>query len=373
MLNRVYVNNYKSLTNFECNLAPKQLIIGANGVGKTTLFEVLALLRDFCIRGDSPEGRLVGTTRTRWQDVPEQAFELDVSGNNGSYKLRLLIDSWGTPEKPRVVREEVIFSGQPIFRFEKGEVHLFNDQHEEKVKYPFDWHRSALATIAERRDNRKLWWFKNWLGGLLYVSPDPRAMKGVASQESPYPDQYLSNFADWYRHLRQEADDHAYLQSLSEVIDGFTSMRLQEAGERRREIKIRIASHTMKNGTKSEGEYLLGELSDGQRLLVGLYALLHFAIKAGGTICFDEPDNFIALREIQAWLSKALDRAEEADPESQILIASHHPELLNRMAYTAGIIFERPENLHTRCRRFDDSSETGLTAAELVARGWEHE
>lgn len=374
MLTRMYVDNYKCFVNFECNFASKQLILGANGTGKTTILDVLATLRDFCIRGEAIADRFGGRSRTRWQNpaVPEQTFELDVTGNNGIYTLRLVVDSWGVPERPRVITESVSYSGKPIFRFERGEVFLYNDQHEEKVKYPFDWHRSALATIAERRDNRKLCWFKNWLGELLYVSPDPRKISGVASRELKYPDQYLENFADWFRHLRQETDDHAYIKDLTEVIEGFSAMRLEDAGEHRREIKIRLAPFGGDRNGKPITEYLLSELSDGQRVLIALYAILHFSVKPGATLCFDEPDNFIALGEIQAWLTKILERAEDVEPECQVLIVSHHPELLNRMAFQNGLLLDRPDGRHARCRRFGDTLQTGLTAAELMARGWDN-
>ena len=346
--------------------------------GKSTLFDVLSLLRDFCIRGEQadrppPAPRFGGPSRTRWQNVPEQTFELDVSGNGGTYNFRLVMDSWGSPERPRVVKEEVKFDGLPIFRFEKGEVHLFNDRAEDKVHYPFDWHRSALATITERKDNTKLSWFKRWMGGLLYVQPDPWAMLGIAAQESERPDQHLANFADWYRHLRQETEDHEYIQDLCEVMEGFVSMRLEVAGEGRREIKVRMAGSENGKGAKRETEYLLSELSEGQRVLIGLYAVLHFALKPGATLCFDEPDNFIALREVQPWLTKVLDRTEDDESVSQVLIVSHHPELLNRMAFKDGLLFDRPGGRHTRVRRFDDPAQTGLTAAELIARGWERE
>jgi predicted ATPase len=371
MLVRLYADNFRCMVNFECHFSSQQLILGPNGAGKSTLFEVLVLLRDFCIRGELPS--LVDRTRTRWQDVPEQTFELDVSGNGGIYKFRLIIDSWGNPTRPRIVKEEVTFSGKPIFRFEKGEVHLFNDRHDDKVQYPFDWHRSALATITERKDNSKLSWFKQWLGGLLLVSVDPRRMSGVASQEAKNPDQYLSNFADWYRHLRQETDDHDYIKDLGEVIQGFASMRLEDAGERRREIKVRMREEENGMTEREFTEYLLGELSDGQRVLIGLYAVLHFGLKQGSTICFDEPDNFIALREVQPWLSKLIERTEDVDPVAQVLIVSHHPELLNRMAFKDGLSFDRPLGRHVRAIPFGDPSQTGLSAAELVARGWERE
>src|SRR5207244_1791746 len=109
--------------------------------------------------------------------------------------------------KPRVVKEEVFYSGKPIFRFTQGEVHLFNDRHEEKVKYPFDWYRSALATITERPENKKLTWFRNWLASLYIISPDPHQMSPVAEREAYAPASNLSNIASWYRHLRLESDD----------------------------------------------------------------------------------------------------------------------------------------------------------------------
>lgn len=378
MLTRVYADNYRCMVNFECRLGARQLILGPNGAGKSTLFDVLALLRDFCIRGDrpdreSPDTRFVGPSRTRWQKVSEQTFELDVTGNGGTYRLRLIIDAWGHPEKPRVVKEEVTFSGKPIFRFENGEVHLYNDQHIDKVQYPFDWHRSALATVTERWDNTRLSWFKRWLGGLLLITPDPRRMSGIAAQEVKEPDQYLSNFADWYRHLRQETEDHDYIEDLRKVIEGFIALRLEDAGERRRELKVRMAYSEDGNGGKQEPEYRLAELSEGQRVLIGLYAVLHFALKPGATICFDEPDNFIALREVLPWLIKVLDPTEDDDSGSQVLIASHHPELLNRMAFKEGLLLDRPGGRHTRVRAFNDELETGLSAATLVARGWDHE
>src|SRR5258708_23327346 len=124
MLERVYIDNFRCMVNFECHFGPKQLILGPNGGGKSTLFDVLVLLRDFCVWGSNVENTLLGFTRTRWQDLPEQSFELDVSGNGGLYTFRLVVDSWGNPIKPRVVQEEVFFAGKPIFRFAQGEVRL---------------------------------------------------------------------------------------------------------------------------------------------------------------------------------------------------------------------------------------------------------
>ena len=375
MLKRLYADNYRSLVNFDCSLSNRQLILGANGSGKSTIFDVLTLIRDFSVRGDlfaddSIAPRLGAVTRTRWQKVAEQSFEVDVTGNGGEYRFRLVIDPEDYRRELKVVEESVAFNGEPIFSFIEGEVHLYNDRHEDKVHYPFDWRRSALATIAERRDNTKLTWFKNWLNNLLVIAPDPRRMAGVAQQEVPRPNQGLTNFADWYRHLRLDTDDRGYLEDLAKIFEGFVRLRLEEAGERRREVK---ACFRELNGAdpRKEVEYALGELSEGQRVLIGLYAVLHFAVRTGTTVCFDEPDNFVALREIAPWLDKLIDLTDDDEDGPQIFIASHHPELLNKMAFKRGLLLDRPEGRHTRIKRFEDPADTGLSAAELVARGWD--
>ncbi len=373
MLQRIYVDNFRCLVNFECHLAAKQLILGPNGGGKSTIFAVLSLLRDFCIVGTPPDQLFGAETRTRWQQSAEQSFELTVASNDGDYRLALVVDEWGSPARPRVVSEEVEFCGKPIFRFLKGEVHLFNDRHEDKVQYPFDWNRSALATITERRDNTRLSWFKRWLGGLLCISPDARRMSALAEKETAFPASDLSNFADWYRHLRLETDDRALLADLREAIEGFETMDLKDAGLGNRVLKVTFASGDGVDTHTGNAVYGFDELSDGQRVLIGLYTVLHSSLKAGATVCFDEPDNFIALRELQPWLNKVLDQVENEDPPAQVLLVSHHPELLNRMAFESGLLMDRPGGRHTRVRPFDDPLQTGLSPAELVARGWERE
>src|SRR5205823_1746413 len=158
---------------------------------------------------------------------------------------------------------------------------------------------------------------------------------------------------------------------MREVIEGFVGLRLEDAGERRREIKVRMAPTTTNGECGREQEYLFEELSDGQRVLFGLYAVIQYALNAETTICFDEPDNFVSLREIDPWLQSVSERA--AATRSQVLLISHHPELLNRLAFAQGLQLDRPGARQVRVRPFDDPAATGLSPAELVARGWERD
>ena len=67
------------------------------------------------------------------------------------------------------------------------------------------------------------------------------------------------------------------------------------------------------------------EVSEGQRALIALYMLVYCALTPDRTLLIDEPDNFIALAEIQPWLMKLLDRVDETN--GQVILVSHHPEL----------------------------------------------
>ncbi len=86
--------------------------------------------------------------------------------------------------------------------------------------------------------------------------------------------------------------------------------------------------------TKKRVSYSLSELSEGQRCLISLYTILHFRIERGDTVFIDEPDNFIALREIQPWLLSAEEAVEEHN--GQLILVSHHPETLNQWAVSMG-------------------------------------
>lgn len=369
MLQRLYVTNYRCLVNFEFRPNAKQLIIGRNGVGKTTVFDVLAMVRDFAVRGFPCEGQLGGKTRTRWQDVAEQQLELDVTGNGGDYRYTLVVDEWGTPPRPRVKHETLEFNGNPLFRFEEGNVGLFNDQQKPSpsVQFPFPRHRSGLAIVeVDRKDNAKLTWFKRWLNGLLQVQINPWAMPARSEHESREPAKDLSNFADWYRHLRLESGSAIFeaMTSLRDAIPGLEALDAKEAG-----LDVRVLQATMRSPNGKTVDLPFSELSEGQRCLIALYVLLYCAVDRDRTLLIDEPDNFIALAEIQPWLLKLLDRVDEKN--AQVILVSHHPELLNQLADQGGVLLDRPNGRETRVLAFASPDDSGLTASEIIARGWE--
>jgi hypothetical protein len=51
VLKRIYIDNYKSLVNFDLEFKKLNLFLGANGSGKSAVFEVLAAIQQFVCHG----------------------------------------------------------------------------------------------------------------------------------------------------------------------------------------------------------------------------------------------------------------------------------------------------------------------------------
>jgi hypothetical protein len=201
-------------------------------------------------------------------------------------------------------------------------------------------------------------------------------MSARSEREGAHPERNFGNFASWFRRalVSDAAAGASFLAAIKEVIGGLESLNLQELGQ-----GIMVLEAKMKKppaGTpglppKSARTYRLGfsELSDGQRALIGLYALIHFLIREECTLCVDEPDNFVALTEIQPWLHVLLDLIDENS--AQVLLSSHHPEMLNLLAPDHGIILERKDSGPTTARKFSPESDSPLLPSEAIARGWQ--
>ena len=371
MIKRVYVDNYKCMVNFEISLGDISLFLGQNGSGKSSVFQVLQMLVDFVGSAARVPALFRFDDRTRWQEQLVQSFEVDVAIPAGLCKYELAIEHLERSReghKARVKHERLWLDNEPLLRFEGGDVQLYRDDHSEGPKYPFDWSQSAVASILPRHDNRHLTRFKEALRRTEIVQVIPSLMLAESGEEEERPSPRLENYASWYRHLSQDQGMAFQLtRTLQETLAGFRHFKFEQAGEQHRILKVCFSG----GGERGLAEYSLAELSDGQRMLIALYTLL-FASCSGNeckyTLCLDEPENFIALPEIQPWLVRLYDRCSAG--EVQALLISHHPELINYLAAEAGFWFDHEPNMPARLTRITENDHSGLPISELVARGW---
>ena len=367
MLKRIYADNFRCLVNFELRLDPMNLLLGENGTGKTTVFEVLYRLQQFLAGNAKVLNVFPSTELTRWQSSPTQRFELDLSVEGKQYAYSLAIQHDEDRRKARIKKESLLLDRKPLFEFEEGTAQLYHDDLTRGPGYPFDWTQSGLAVLQPRPDNKKLTRFRTELAKIIVASVHPMRMSSESREEESALSRNMENFVSWYRYVSQEHQGAMFqlFQEVAKVLPGFSSFSLKEAGEAK-VLKV-LMKQPAANG-RQQITFDFSELSDGQRSLIALYSVL-FALKDQGVSLFlDEPDNFITLRELQPWLSALKDLTGEG--VEQTVLISHHPEIIDQLAIPAGRWFERDTNAPSRVSDQPKAQVEGLKPSEAMARGW---
>ncbi len=365
MLTRIYIDNFRSFVNFEYRPERKQLLLGPNGSGKSSLLDAIRYLKRF-MEGD--ENPFTQSTRTRWQDKPLQVVEIEAILDRQKYEYRVEIRFESETRQPSVSLESLKVSGAPVFQLAKGEIRFFSNGSDQATAVPLETVRSALH--LSQLSNSHVRRFVEWMKSVHCFRIDEyhNAMNESADSEEDQPDYELENIAGWYRHLMgaYPAENLNFLKSMKAALDGFQTLRFSSEEDGVRKLRADFTT-----STKKRANYSLSELSDGQRCLLALYMILHFLIAKGHTIFIDEPDNFISLREIQPWLLAAEEAVD--DHHGQLILISHHPEILNQWAIRHGLRFFREDNGHVRTEKFKPDPGGNLQPSELIARGWEDE
>jgi len=366
MLKRLYANNYRCLVNFEMNFDELTLLLGPNGGGKSTIFDLLFNIRHLLADNAKISEVFPVEDLTGWVKKTEQSFELDVQGEEGLFSYKLVISHNPGIKKQRVELEQLLLDGKLLFEFKQGDVSLYHDDYQPGPKYSFDWSVSALATIVPRNDNKKLSWFKKWIEMLFIVGLQPKAMTSEAEDECDWLNRDGTNFASWYRYISQEHQDKVFqlTEKLRETIPGFHAFKLEQAG------KFRILKVGFSNEDRKSSPIFFDfeQISDGQRVIIVLYALLLGLKDLGHTVFLDEPENYVSLPEIQPWLMELNTACGESFP--QAVIISHHPELIDYLGPESGKWVERDPLGPTRVKRLPDRIDEKLKLSEQIARGW---
>lgn len=368
MIRRIYVDNYKSLVNFELRLEELTLLVGPNGVGKSAVLGVMLALRQLLsgtAKVDQP-GIFSPSTRTRWQEVTVQVVEIEVALAPDVFVYRLEVEHDVSTFRASVRRELLSVKGRPLFDFDAGTVKLYDDEHAPQPTYAAEQSESALARVPARPNNRRLTSFLELVRKLVVCGLYPGGFAAESSREEAGLDPEGANFTSWYRHISQEHQElmPEYTKALKEVLDGFRSIRLERVGGVARAFKAVFDQQGLAY------ELRLDELSDGQRALLVLYALVYLTERQGVAIFLDEPDNYVALAELQPWLVRLSDACGATIP--QVVLCSHHPELIDYLGGERGLLLGREASGVTTVKRLADV-ELGATMrlSEVIARGWE--
>ncbi|WP_162505104.1 AAA family ATPase, partial [Treponema endosymbiont of Eucomonympha sp.] len=140
---------------------------------------------------------------------------------------------------------------------------------------------------------------------------------------------------------------------LPNSLSGFKELNSAPAGERR----ILKANFQALNDAKAHA-YPFASLSEGQRMLIAVYALIIGNKGRNACLFIDEPDNFISIAEIQPWLRLFVDNCGEDESLEQVVLISHHPEVIDYSCFGIPLWFEREPESHTRIKFMEQNGDT---------------
>ena len=368
MIKRFYADNFRCLINFELMLDEANILLGPNGSGKSSVLSVLSGIQKLLVRGarigDAFPARELSMTQAR----NEQRFELDLELDEHTYRYVLEIEHDRGRRMMRINEELLEYDENPLFAFRKGTAQLYHDDFKKGPSYPFDWSQSGVGALNERPDNQKLTRFKEEIASIVIASPCPPFFEPETRTEDEFLEPLMQNFVGWYRHAAQEnmGSIVGLFAALREALPGFDSLSLTESGENSRALKVAFSASADEHRSNRYG---FGQLSDGQRALVALYCLIFLSTSRRTSLFLDEPDNYLALREVQPWLAEVVDRC--GDTLEQAVLVSHHPVTIDYMAGAKGRWFCRDKDGPARVSSKPERSIDGLSLSEILARGWE--
>ena len=157
VLERICIENYKCLVDFDLHLEDTTLLLGANGAGKTAVLDVVYGLRKL-LAGEVKIADPVAfppSTLTRWQTHQHQEFRLRARVGSESFLYLLRVEHAADIEASRVAREKLVGEDETVlFDCEMGEVRLFRDDGSAGPIFKTDWGESALARVVPQPANK---------------------------------------------------------------------------------------------------------------------------------------------------------------------------------------------------------------------------
>lgn len=291
-LQSLRITGYKALKDLQAPLGSLEVFVGANGTGKTSLFEFLRFLRDGMSQEIPPE-IIPGSLG---QQIFHRPGPDDISWmlalGDVLYEGRLL----GPVGQPRIVAEAL--DGREADR--------------SLIKKP-----SQFALSFERDPTYPFYALREFISGWRFYSAfkiaNEKIRQSVFVEQEPVLQEDAGNLSSVLHNLYTEHPDvfEDLQQHLRSVVPGFKSLSVRARGG-----PGQVLAFWREEGV--DVDLTLADLSDGiLRLLCWIVLCVH--PKTPGLICIDEPDQGVHPRTLPllaGLFEKAADR-------TQILLATH--------------------------------------------------
>ncbi len=365
MIRRLYVDNYKSLVDFEWKPMTETLVLGFNGSGKTAAIDAIDLIRHWVCGLGAVDEKLHGDKLTRWQISNLFRFEIDIEIDDALYEYRVQFECDKKSRIPAMLTEFLVRDGKTLIARDHGLVAFYSDFSPPVAAFPLPPSQSAVAALYIGQGSVEISPFVTYLQRSIIVRPIPRLILNEARIRDFKPTTYFENFVGWFW---QQMGDGRFSTIISDLLRqvwaDLSFLRLEPIGKA---VALSVV-FTRSDRTYGDLSIDFEELSDGERMLVVLYCLVAYQRITGPMfVIIDEPDNFLSLQEIQPWILQML---EDRPDDGQLILVSHNSEIVDLMGSKRISYFDRQG--HDSATKVHLITEDGgdLPISELMARGW---
>jgi len=352
-------------------LTPFTVVIGKNGVGKSTLFDAFGFVAD-CLSTDVETAcdmkQRGGIERLRTMGSTEPVrFEIYYREDRGerpiTYELAIAMDSSGRP----FVESEVLKQrrkGQkhgrpyPFLRLHYGkgmvwageeavEVESEEDRAQTSVELT-DTRQLGIATLGTLKEHPRIKRFRDFLKGwyLSYFYPD-----AARSLPSAGPQRHLNVHGDnignvvQFMEREHKARFKAILARIAQKIPGIASIDTIVTADKR--VLLRF------NDGAFNDPFFAQQMSDGT-LKVFAYLLLLEDPDPPPFICIEEPENGLYHKLLEALAQEFRTHATGKKNAPQIFVTTHQPYFVDALTPKEVWILEKGEDGYSTVRRVSE-------------------
>ncbi|MFZ3101732.1 MAG: AAA family ATPase [Desulfitobacteriaceae bacterium] len=372
-LKNITINGYRPFSNFNANVEALEVLIGANGSGKSSLFEFLRFLRD-SVHQEIPPEIIAGSIGQQIFHIPgpeKLSWSLEID-NGKPVDLLYEGELMGPIGQTKISYEKVLsakpfsedYKKQFIYMDIRGMHGVIQDPESKKflkqeisLKRPNQLTLSimtnpAMKTLYELREYIREWRFYS-----SFNIANQKIRKSVPIEQYPVLHEDAGNLSSVLHFLMTEhrkAFDEM-VQSIRLVVPGFQSLTVKARGG-----PGEVIAFWREEGVESE--LSLADLSDGiLRLLC--WAVICVQPNPPTLICIDEPDQGVHPRTLPV----LADLFAKVSDRTQLFLSTHSSFFLLQFELSQLAIL-RKEN---GCARFIKPSNSAILRANLEDFGQE--
>ena len=349
-------------------LTPLTVVIGKNGVGKSTFFDAFGFVAD-CLATDvetaCDQKQRGGFERLQSMGVEEpirfEIFYREAPKERPiTYQLAIALDNSGRPFVESEVlkqRRKGLSHGQPhpFLRLHHGKGHVWAGEaevgvegEESNAQQPVEFtdpRQLGIATLGTLKEHPRIKRFRDFLKGwyLSYFYPD--AARGIPSSG---PQRHLNihgdNIGNVVQFMERENKPRfeSILKGIAAKIPGVSRIKTVVTDDKRVLLSF--------NDSAFRDPFYAQQMSDGT-LKVFAYLLLLEAPEPHPFICIEEPENGLYHKLLEALANEFRAHATGKKGASQIFVTTHQPYFVDALSPDEVWLLEKGKDGYSTIRR----------------------